>query len=433
MLEKFFSLQKRGTTVRTELVAGLTTFMTVAYILAVNPSILAEAGMDASAVFVATALSAAVASTSMALLANMPLVLAPSMGQNAFFSYTLVLGMGHSWQFALTAVFLVGVIFLVLTLCNVREAMLDTIPQSMKQAMTAGVGLFITFIGLQTAGLVIDHPTQLVALGSMRDAGVWVALGVLLCATVLLCFRVRGALLYGILLGTFLGIPLGVTSLESFNAKALFHVPSVAPTFMQFTWDKVISIDMLVVVLIFLFSNAFDTMATLLGFGKQAQLLDNTGRLPRTKQAFLADSLATTVGAMLGTSPLTTYVESLSGVAEGGRTGLMALTVAVLFVLSLFLAPFFLLIPPEATAPILILVGLMMASDLREVDFTNPLQAVPSFVTCILMPLTYSIATGIMCGVIVHVLLHVCSGKGREVSVFMYILGLVFTAYFIWF
>ncbi len=426
MLEKTFSLKARGTSLRTEMLAGLTTFMTIAYILAVNPSILSHAGMDSSSVFVATALSAALASGLMGLLANLPIVLAPSMGQNAFFAYTVVLTMGHSWQFALTAVFLMGLAFCLLTLCNLREALLNCIPHSMKQAMTAGVGLFITFIGLQMAGIVVGDANTSLALGSIQSPRLWVGLFTLLLAAVLLCLKIRGALLCGIVGGTLLGIPLGVTPLESFDGQHLFQIPSMAPTFGQFEWHSIVSLDMFMVVIIFLFGNLFDTMATLLGVAKPANLLDKEGNLPKVKQAFWADSLATTVGAVFGTSPLTTYVESLSGVADGGRTGLMALTVCALFLLALPLAPIFLLIPQEATAGILILVGIFMTGAIQEVNLTDPLEAIPSYITIVLMPLTYSIAYGIMCGVVLHVILYVSVGKGRQLSLFMYIISVIF-------
>ncbi len=411
---------------RTELLAGLTTFMTIAYILAVNPSILSESGMDKSSVFMATALSAALASGLMGVLANLPIVLAPSMGQNAFFAYTVVLTMGHSWQFALTAVFLMGLAFSFLTLCNLREALLDCIPHSMKQAMTAGVGLFIAFIGLQMAGIVVGDANTSLTLGPMQSPRLWVGIFTLLFTAILLSLKVRGALLCGIVGGTLLGIPLGVTPLESFDGQMLFHIPSMAPTFGQFEWHSILTFDMFMVVIIFLFGNLFDTMATLLGVAKQANLLDAEGRLPKAKQAFWADSIATTMGAIFGTSPLTTYVESLSGVADGGRTGLMALTVCALFLLALPLAPIFLLIPQEATAGILILVGVFMISAITEVNLTDPLEAIPSYLTIILMPLTYSIAYGIMCGVIAHVILHVSVGKGRQLSFFMYAISIIF-------
>ncbi len=432
MLEKIFALRERRTSVRVELLAGLTTFMTMAYILAVNPSILSQAGMDSSAVFVATALSAAVATGLMGCMANLPIAVAPSMGQNAFFAYTIVLGMGHSWQFALTAVFLVGLLFIILTVCNLREALLHAMPECMKHAITVGVGLFIAFIGLQSAGFVVHHPTTFVTLGSLSSPGMLVGAASILFTTILLCFRVRGALFYGIITGTLLGIPLGVTQLTAFDTALFFTVPSIAPTFWQFEWTHVLSMDMFMVVIVFLFGNLFDTMATLLGVAKKAHLLDENGQLAKSKNAFMVDALGTTCGAIFGTSPLTTYVESVSGVAEGGRTGLMAVTVSILFVLSLFMAPLFLLIPQQATAAILILVGVFMVAEVVYIDFTQPLTAIPAFFTLLLMPLTYSIATGIMGGIILHVLLHIVVGKWREVSLFTCFLAVIFTIKFVY-
>ncbi len=431
-IKNYFALQQRGSHVRTEILAGMTTFMTMAYILAVNPRILGAAGMDSSAVFVATAVSAAVATGLMGFFANMPLALAPSMGQNAFFTYTVVLGMGHSWQFGLTAVLLVGILFLLLTVTNLRGALLHAMPPFMKHAMTVGVGLFMAFIGLQWAGFVVEDAQNLVQLGSMQAPRVWVGGFSLFFTAILLCLKVRGALFLGIVGSTLWGIPLGVTPLHQMDMGLFFHVPSVLPTFFQFEWQHIFSMDMFVVVTVFLFANLFDTMATLLGVARQANILDATGNLPKAKQAFMADSLATTLGAMLGTSPLTTYIESMSGVAEGGKTGIMALTVSALFLLSLLLAPLFSIIPQEATAGILILVGLFMVSALKDIDMTNLLQALPAFVTILLMPLTYSIANGIMGGVLSYVLLALCTGQRRQVHGVLYILSVFFLLKFVY-
>ncbi len=428
MFEKFFALSERGTTVRTEVLAGITTFMTMAYILAVNPSILGQAGMDAPSVFVATALSAAIATTIMAFAANLPVALAPGMGLNAFFAFTVVIGMGYSWQFALTAVFLEGLIFILLTVTNLREAMLRCIPMAMKKAISGGIGLFIAFIGLKNAGIVVNNDATLLGLGSLSQPGVIVAVTSIILTGILLCYKVRGALLFGILAGTILGIPLGVTNIAAFDASKLFAVPSVSPTFMQFEWQHIFTLDMALVLFTFLFVDLFDTLGTLLGVAGKAGILDAEGNIPQAKSALMADAVGTTIGAVLGTSTVTTYVESASGVAEGGKTGLTALTVAGLFLVSLFLAPIFLLIPGQATASALVLVGLFMMSPITSIDFDNFQKAIPAFLTMIMMPLTFSIANGIMWGVVAHVILSAATGKAKEITFLSYILAIVFLA-----
>ncbi len=427
-LEKCFKLRERGTTVSNEILAGVTTFMTMAYILAVNPAILSQTGMDASAVFAATALSAALATTIMAFAANLPIALAPGMGLNAFFAFSVVLGMGYTWQFALTAVFLEGLLFILLTLTNLREKILLAIPPSTKKAISVGIGLFIAFIGLRNAGLVVANEATLLSLGSVTSATTHVALIGLVFTSVLLCYNVRGALLYGILGATFLGIPLGVTQLSILSDTAFFTVPSIAPTFLQLEWQDILSTDMLLLVITFLFVDLFDTLGTLLGLGARANLLDENGQLPKLKSAFMADALGTTFGALLGTSTVTTYLESTSGVAEGGKTGLTALTVATMMILSLFLAPLFLLIPQEATAPVLILVGLFMLSPVAEIRFNDYVSAIPAFLTLIMMPLTYSVATGIMWGIISHVILTICTKRFYDLTP----LSVILAALFVW-
>ncbi len=428
MLDSFFSLTKRGTTVRTEILAGITTFMTMSYILAVNPNILGQTGMDTSSVFAATAISAAFATAIMALAANLPAALAPGMGLNAFFAFGVVIGMGYTWQFALTAVFLEGLIFIFLTITNLREAILRCIPYSIKLAISAGIGFFIAFIGFQNAGIIVKNDATMVSLGNMTSPGVLVAVAGLLVAVILLSKHVRGALLIAIVLATLIGIPLGVTNLASFNADNLFTIPSIAPTFWQFDWSSVFTIDMLVVLVTFLFVDLFDTLGTLLALGAKANLLDEEGQLPKAKPALMADALGTTLGAILGTSTVTSYVESASGVVEGGRTGLTALVVAGLFFLSLFFSPFFLMVPSQATAPILILVGLLMFTPALEIDFSDYVTAIPAFLTIVMMPLSYSIATGIMWGIISHMVLCVFSRRFDDLSPLSYILS----ALFIW-
>ncbi len=430
MLEKMFALKERGTTVRTEILAGMTTFMTMAYILAVNPSILSQAGMDGPAVFVATALSAAIATLIMGLAANLPVALAPGMGLNAFFAFTVVLGMGYSWQFALTAVFLEGLIFIFLTITNLREAIINCIPEAMKKAISGGIGLFIAFIGLKSAGIVVNNDATLVALGSLTQPGVMVGVVSIIITGILLCYKVRGALLVGILSGTILGIPLGVTNLAAFDTSLLFSVPSVEPTFMKFQWEHVFTLDMALVLFTFLFVDLFDTLGTLLGLATKADILDANGNIPRAKSALMADAVGTTLGAILGTSTVTSYVESASGVAEGGTTGLTAVTTACFFLLSLLIAPVFLLIPAQATAAALVLVGLFMLSPVTGIDFNDYQKAIPAFLTLIMMPLTYSIATGIMWGVISHVLISMSIGKTKDLSILSYILAAIFVAKF---
>ncbi len=397
MLEKYFKLKENKTTVKTEVLAGITTFMTMAYILAVNPDILSATGMDKGAVFTATALSALIATLVMALYAKLPFALAPGMGLNAFFAFTVVLGMGHTWQFALTAVFLEGIIFILLTVFNIREMIVNSIPINIKHAISVGIGLFIAFIGLKSAGIIVSNPATFVALGDItnvaENGGALVALITLVITGVLLALKVKGALLYGIIIGAAIGLPFGVTSLP---ASLELTPPSLSPIFMKFEWTQVLTMDMMLVVFTFLFVDMFDTVGTLIGVSSKANMLDKEGRVPRVKQALMADAVGTTVGAMLGTSTVTTYVESAAGVSEGGRTGLTALTTAGLFLLALFLSPLFLMVPGAATAPALILVGAMMMTPIKNINFDDFTESIPVFLTIIMMPLTYSIAEGIL-------------------------------------
>lgn len=424
MLEKFFELKSHKTNIKTELIAGLTTFMTMAYILAVNPGILAETGMDKNAVFTATALSAVIATLVMALVAKLPFALAPGMGLNAFFAFTVVLGMGYSWQFALTAVFLEGIIFIILTAFNVREAIVNAIPLSIKHAISGGIGLFIAFIGLQNAGLIAANPATMVSLGDMSAHTVWISLFGIVLMGGLLALKVKGALLIGIFAATVVGIPLGVTMLPEGNVVSL--PPSLAPIAFQFDFSQVLSIDMLIILFTFLFVDMFDTVGTLIGVASKADMIDKDGKLPKVKQALFADAIGTTFGAMLGTSTVTTYIESASGVAEGGRTGLTSLAVAGFFFLALFLSPLFLMVPAAATAPALILVGSFMISPIIKVNFDDYTESIPVFLTIIMMPLTYSIAEGIVFGMISYVIIKVISGRYREITPLMYILSLIF-------
>lgn len=427
MLEKFFQLKANKTSYRTEILAGITTFMTMAYILAVNPDILSATGMDKGAVFTATALASIVATLIMAFVAKLPFALAPGMGLNAFFAFTVVLGMGYSWQFALTAVFIEGIIFLLLTAFNIREIIVNSIPLNMKHSVSAGIGLFIAFIGLHNAGIVAANDATLVSLGDITSAPALVALTGLILTGVLLALKVKGALLIGIVASTLIGIPLGVTHLPE-GIKLVSMPPSIDSVFFQFEFSKIFTVDMAVVLFTFLFVDMFDTVGTLVGVSSKAGMLDAKGNVPRAKQALFADAVGTTVGAMLGTSTVTTYVESASGVSEGGRTGLTSLTVAGMFLLALFFAPLFIMIPGAATAPALIMVGLFMLSPIQKIDLNDFTEAIPAFLTIIIMPLTYSIAEGIVFGMLSYVFLKMLTGKFRDLSITMYIIALLFIA-----
>ncbi|AFD05446.1 NCS2 family permease [Solitalea canadensis] len=430
MFEKLFQLSSHKTTVRTEILAGITTFMTMAYILAVNPAILGSTGMDKHALFTATVLSTVIATMVMAFMANLPIAAAPGMGLNAFFAFTVVQVMGYSWQMAITAVFIEGLIFLVLTFFNVRELIVNSIPKTLKDAIPVGIGLFITFIGLQHSGLVVANSATLVTLGNMADRHVWVVLIGLLVTAVLVALDVKAAILIGILAGTLLGIPLGVTELPKGNLVSM--PPSLSPIFAQFDWKDIFSADMLVVILTFLFVNLFDTVGTLLGVAAKAGLIDADGNFPKVKQALFADAIGTTFGAILGTSTITAYVESASGVAAGGRTGLTALSTAGMFLIALFFAPLFLLVPSAATAPALIIVGLFMVSSIASINFNDFTEAIPAFMTMVMMPFTYSIAQGIVFGMLAFVFIKLFTGKANQISITVYIIALLFLLKLVW-
>ena len=428
MLKKLFGYDPTKTTIRTELLAGLTTFLTMSYILAVNPSMfgLLE-GMPAGAVFTATALAAIVGSLSMAVLAKMPFGLAPGMGLNAFFVYTVCMGMGYSWQFALTAVFIEGLIFIVLTLTNLREAIVNAIPTSLKNAIGAGIGLFIAFIGLQNAGVIVNNDATLVSLGEITSGSALLGLIGLIITAVLVVKNVRGGLLIGILATTAIGIPMGVT-----EYRGIMSMPeSIAPIFLQFQWDQILSLDMLTVVFTFLFIDMFDTVGTLVGVCTRANMVGKDGRIERLNQAFMADAIATTAGAMLGTSTTTTYVESAAGVAQGGRTGLTAFTIAICFAITLLFSPLFLSIPSAATAPVLIIVGLLMLEPVRNIAWSDYSESIPAFVCLLLMPLAYSISDGILTSIIFYVVLNLLCGKHKKLTPMMYILAVMFVLKYI--
>ena len=422
MLQKFFGFDRSTMTLRKEIMGGITTFLTMAYILAINPSILSAAGMDAGAVFTATVVSAVLATLVMAFYAKLPFALAPGMGLNAFFAYTIVLTMGYTWQFALTAVFVEGLIFILLTLTGLRQKIVDSMPLLLRRSISPGIGLFIAFIGLKNAGIVTSNASTFVSLGNLHDPAVLLACFGILLSAILLIRNVTGALLIGILVTTIAGIPFHITQVDSVVSTP----PSLAPVFCQFEWSQILSVDMAICVLTFLFIDMFDTIGTLIGVSNRAGMVDEQGNIPRLKNAFMADAIGTTLGAVLGTSTVTTYVESASGVNVGGRSGLTSFTTAICFALALFLAPLFLAIPSQATAPALVLVGVMMMHDIRKVDFSNYLTAIPCFVCIAFMPLTYSISDGILMGLITWVLLHVGSGHYKDLNIGMIILCLLF-------
>ncbi len=428
-MEKFFELKKHNTDVKTEVLAGITTFMTMAYILAVNPLILSETGMDKGGVFTATALASVIATLIMALYAKYPFALAPGMGLNAFFAYVVVLDMGYSWQFALTAVFIEGIIFILLSFVKAREAIFNAIPMNLKKAVSVGIGLFIAFIGLSSAGIVTIGDGVPLTLGNIKDPGVLLALIGIVIMGFLLAKKVKGALLIGIILTTIIGIPMGVTLTPENGIISL--PPSLSEVAFQFDWENVFSADMLLVIFTFLFVDIFDTIGTLTGVASKADMLDEEGKLPRVNKALFADAVGTVAGACLGTSTVTTFVESASGVAEGGRTGLTSLTTAGMFALSLLFAPLFTMVPASATGPALILVGLFMMSPIKEIDLDDFTEAIPAFLTIIMMPLAYSIAEGIVFGMLSYVILKLITGRGKEVSPAMYILGVLFVIRFI--
>lgn len=452
MLEKLFKLKENGTDVKTEILAGVTTFMTMAYILAVNPSILSETGMDQGAVFTATAVASLLGTLFMSLFANYPFALAPGMGLNAYFAYTVVLGMGYSWETALTAVFIEGLIFIVLSLTNVREAIFNAIPMNLKAAVSVGIGLFIAFIGLQNAKIVIGGSTLLQLFSvedynalngveaSFNDVGITVLLAVIgiLITGILVIKNIKGNILWGILITWLLGIVCQLAGLYVPNGELGFYsllpdfsnglaIPSLSPIFGKMQFDGIFSLEFLVVIFAFLFVDIFDTLGTLIGVSTKANMLDENGKLPRIKGALMADAVATTAGAVLGTSTVTTFVESASGVTEGGRTGLTSITTAILFGVALLFSPIFLAIPSFATAPALVVVGFYMLTNVVNIDFNDLAEAIPCYICIIAMPFFYSISEGIAMGVISYVVLNLVTGKAKgRISVLMYVLAVLF-------
>lgn len=422
MLSKLFGFNKDTMTVKKEVMGGITTFLTMAYILAVNPIILSEAGMDQGAVFTTTVLSTVIATLVMAFYAKLPFALAPGMGLNAFFAYTVVLTMGYSWQFALTAVFVEGIIFILLTVTGLRQMIVESMPLLLRRAIAPGIGLFIALIGMKGAGLVVGNQATLVALGDFHDPKVLLACFGILFTAVMLVRNVTGALLIGIIGTALIGIPLGVTNFQG----VLDTPPSISPILMKFEWHNILSFDMLICVFTFLFIDLFDTMGTLIGVSSRAGLIDDKSDVKSLNKAFMADAIGTTVGAMLGTSTVTTYVESASGVNVGGRSGLTAFVTALCFVIALLFAPLFLAIPSQATAPVLIIVGVMMMHDIRKIHFDEYIDAIPCFICIILMPFAYSISDGILIGLISYVLIRTFAGRWRELNAGMIILAILF-------
>ena len=423
MLKKLFGFDPAKTTIRTEILAGITIFLTMSYILAVNPAMFKLLdGMPEGSVFTSTALAAIVGCLAMAFWGKLPFGLAPGMGLNAFFVYTVCIGMGYAWQFALTAVFIEGVIFILLTVTNVREAIVKAIPVNLRYAVGAGIGLFIAFIGLQNAGVIVNSDATLVVLGDITSGSALLAMIGLIITGVLYVKNVRGALLLGILITTLIGIPMGITDFKG----VLSQPHSIAPIFCQFDWKNIFTLDMLVVVFTFLFIDMFDTVGTLIGVCTKAKLVDEKGNIDRLNQAFMADAIATTVGACLGTSTTTTYVESASGVAQGGRSGLTAFVIACCFAVALFFSPLFLSIPAAAIAPVLIIVGLMMLEPVKNIDFNDFSEAIPAFVCIIVMPLAYSISDGILIGMICYVVFNLLCGNFKKLTPTMIILSILF-------
>ncbi len=423
MLNKLFGFDSKKHNIRTEIFAGITTFITMSYILAVNPSMFGILeGMPAGAVFTATAFTAIIGTLVMAFYAKLPLGLAPGMGLNAFFVFSVCLGMGYSWQFALTAVFLEGILFIIMTITNVREAIVNAIPKSLRYAIGVGIGLYITFIGMQNAGIIVNDDSTIVTLGDITSDTALLAVIGFIITGVLFVLNVKGTMLIGILVTTIIGIPMGITEF-----KGVVSIPdSIDPIFCKFEWHNIFTIDMLVIVFTFLFVDLFDTVGMLIGISTKADMVDEKGDIPKLKQAFMADAVATTIGAVFGTSTATTYVENASGVAQGGRTGLTAFVIACCFAVALFFSPLFLSVPNAATAPVLILVGMLMMESVRNIDFDDATEAIPAFICLITMPFAYSISAGILLGMITYVVINLCSGKFKKLTPTMYILAVLF-------
>lgn len=422
MLNKLFGFNPKETTVKTEIMAGITTFLTMAYILAVNPSILGTTGMDKGALFTTTVLVSAAATMLMGLYAKLPFALAPGMGLNAFFAFSICAIMGYTWQFALTAVFLEGLLFILLTVTNLREKIVEVIPTTLKNSISVGIGIYIAFIGLSSAQVIVNHDSTLVKIGDLTQGSALVCVIGLVLSAIMLIKNVKGALLIGIIVTTLIGIPFGVTNIDG----VLSTPPSIEPIFCKFEWSQIFTGEMFVIVFTLLFVDLFDTIGTVIGVTTRAGMIDENGKIPHLKQAFMVDAIATTGGALMGTSTVTTYVESASGVEEGGRSGLTAFVCGLCFLSAMFFAPLFLSIPSAATAPVLVLVGVMMMSSVVKIDFRDYTEAIPAFICIVMMPLCYSISDGIVLGMLSYVVLNLLGGNKKKLTVGMYILAAFF-------
>ncbi len=428
-LQNLLGFDPKTMNLRTEVVAGITTFMTMIYILVVNPSILAETGMDKGALFTATALASAIATLFIAFIAKLPFAQAPGMGINAFIAFTVVLGMGYSWQTAMAIMLVEGILFTLITLLNVREIILNSVPMNLRHAISAGIGMFIAFIGLKNAGIIVASPSTFVALGRFTPEASLAIAGILLSG-ILMYRKVRGALFYSILICTLAGIPLGVTHIpDGFQLAAA--PPSLAPTFCQFNFDGFFTIETAIVIFTLLFMNIFDTMGTLVGLASKTGIMKKNGEIPQAKRVMISDALGTTVGSLMGSSTITLYVESASGVAEGGRSGVTSLTTGCLFLLSLFFAPLFILIPSAATTGALVLVGVLMMDSIQRIDMKDISESLPAFITIITMTLTYSISNGMILGMLSYILLKLGMGKFKSITPTMYVLAILFILNFI--
>ena len=435
MLHTLFGFDPSKHKIKTEIIAGITTFLTMAYILAVNPSVFAELGnvlgedkgMPVDAVFTATAIAAIIGTLIMSIYAKKPFGLAPGMGLNVFFVHTICISMGYSWQFALTAVLIEGLIFIILSATKVRDLIVYAFPLGLKNAIAVGIGLYIAFIGLQNSGIVVKNSSTAVALGEFDSPEVILAIIGLIITSVLIVKKIKGGMLLGILITTLIGIPLSVTHIKGVADLP----PSIEPIFCQFNWNEVFSIDMLIVVFTLLFIDMFDTIGTVVGVSIKAGMIDNEGKVEGLSKMFMTDAISTTLGACCGTNTTTTYIESSTGVAEGGRTGLTSFTIAMCFVLALFFSPLFLAIPSAATGPVLAIVGVMMCIPVREIDWDNYSEAIPAFFTMLLIPLAYSISDGIMLGLLIYVFIHILTGKFRKLNITLYVLAALFIVHYV--
>ena len=427
MLKKLFGFDASKHSVRTEIMAGITTFLAMAYILGVNPSILGETGMDKGALFTTTVIISAVATILMGVYAKLPFALAPGMGLNAFFAYTVCISMGYTWQFALTAVFIEGLLFILLTVSNLREKIVYILPETLRNSISVGIGLYIAFIGLESSGIIVNHDATLVALGDLKSPEALLGVIGIILTSVILIKNIKGGLLLGIIITAIIGIPMGVTKFDGIFSTP----PSIEPIMFQIQWNDILSWEMVVIVFTFLFIDLFDTIGTLIGVTHRAGMIDKDGRIPGLKRAFLVDAVSTTTGALMGTSTVTTFVESATGVNEGGRSGLTAFVTGCCFLSALFFAPFFLAVPASATAPVLVLVGVMMMSSVTKVDFNNFSEGIPAFICIAAMPLTYSISDGIVLGYLSYVFINILCGNYKKISVGMYVLAAFFLSKFI--